>query len=310
MPKQRPRWWTELLLILVAYGAYSGARLLARGDVTTAVENGLSILRLERALWLHAEEPLNELFTQEPWLGIPSSFAYASLHYLVTPLVLLWLYHQRPARYRLMRTWLLISTMMGLVGFTLMPTSPPRLLPGGHGFVDSLAQYSDWGWWADEASAPSGMGDLTNQYAAMPSLHVGWAVWCGVALWHFGRHSRWLRAAAVGYPLITVMVVMGTANHYFLDAVAGVTVMVAGLLLARPALLVSARIRARFGWDRGEDAPHYGTLPTIDEDARRPRRREREDQAGASAPGVSSAIPRARHNGSSTAQERHLTPPS
>ncbi|RMI42751.1 phosphatase PAP2 family protein [Streptomyces triticirhizae] len=311
MPKQRPRWWTELLLILVAYGAYSGARLLARGDVTTAVDNGLSILRLERALWLHAEEPLNELFTQEPWLGVPSSFAYASLHYVVTPIVLVWLFHCRPSRYRLMRTWLLTSTMLGLIGFTLMPTSPPRLLPGGHGFVDSLAQYSGWGWWADDASAPSGMGDFTNQYAAMPSLHVGWSVWCGVALWHYGGRSLWVRAAAVLYPLITVIVVMGTANHYFLDALAGTTVMVVGLLLARPLLLLSGRLRSPFGWDeKREAAPDYRTLPTIDDQDRRPRRREMDDSAGASAPATPSRVPRARHNGTSTAQESQMTPPS
>ncbi|MDT0265587.1 phosphatase PAP2 family protein [Streptomyces sp. DSM 44915] len=300
MLKQRPRWWTELLLLLVAYGAYSCARLLARGDVSTAVDNGLSILRLERALWLHAEEPLNRLFTEEPWLGVPSSFAYASLHYLVTPAILIWLFRCHPTRYRLMRTWLMASTMLGLVGFTLMPTSPPRLLPGGHGFVDSLAQYSGWGWWADDASAPSGMGDFTNQYAAMPSLHVGWSVWCGVALWHYGGRSGWVRAAAVGYPLITTMVVMGTANHYFLDALAGVTVMVVGLLVARPLLLLAARIRTRFGWQESAATPDYPSLPTIEDQDRRPRRRADQESAPSGASGASPGVPRARQNGSPT----------
>jgi hypothetical protein len=250
-----------LLLIMVAYGAYSGARLLARGDVGTAIDNGLAILRLENALWLHAEEPLNDLFTQEAWLGVPSSFAYASLHYIVTPLVLIWLFRWRPLHYRLMRTWLLASTMIGLAGFTLLPTSPPRLLPDSYGFVDSLAQYSGYGWWADDASAPSGMGDFTNQYAAMPSLHVGWSLWCGVALWHYGARRPWVRAAAVGYPLITTVVVMGTANHYLMDALAGAAVMTIGLLLARPLLRLSQRLRERLGTAGPVPGTEHDALP-------------------------------------------------
>jgi hypothetical protein len=244
MSPVRPRWWTELPLILVVYAAYSCARLLARGDTGTATENGLAILRLERALLLNAEEPLNDLFTQQAAFGVPGAFAYAALHYLVTPVVLVWLFRSRPVQYRLMRTWLMVSTLLGLVGFTLLPTTPPRLLNDGYGFVDSLAQYSGYGWWSDAASAPSGLGDMTNQYAAMPSLHVGWALWCGVALWRYGRPSALLRATtAVGYPLITTLVVMGTANHYLLDALGGVLVMGIGLLLARPAMRLVDRLR-------------------------------------------------------------------
>ncbi|NJP68020.1 phosphatase PAP2 family protein [Streptomyces spiramenti] len=255
------RWWTELPLIAVVYLAYTCARLLARGDVGTAVENGLSILRLERALVLNAEEPLNRLFTEYAALGVPASFVYASLHYLVTPAVLVWLFRRHRERYRRMRTWLMLSTLLGLIGFTLYPTAPPRLLAAGHGFVDSLAHYSDWGWWSDAASAPSGLGDMTNQYAAMPSLHVGWAVWCGVVLWWFGRRSAAVRIAAVGYPVLTTVVVMGTANHYLLDVLGGVLVMAAGLLLARPALRTADRLRAALG-RRGRRAA--GTAPVAD----------------------------------------------
>lgn len=123
------------------------------------------------------------------------------------------------------------STFIGLIGFTLYPTCPPRLLHSAQGFVDTMAHYSAWGWWGGEASAPRGLGGMTNQYAAMPSLHVGWSLWCGVILWRLGGGSRLVRTAAVAYPLITTIVVMGTANHYFLDAVAGAAVMGAGLLL-------------------------------------------------------------------------------
>ncbi|MFI0511938.1 phosphatase PAP2 family protein [Streptomyces sp. WSLK1-5] len=248
VPRTRLRWWTELPLILLVYACYSAGRLLARGDVTGAVDHGLAILKIEKVLHLNAEHPLNRLFTDQAWIGVPADFWYASLHYLVTPAVLVWLFRSRALHYRAARTWLMTSTFMGLIGFTLLPTCPPRLLSAGHGFVDTMAQYSSYGWWGGEASAPRGMGGMTNQYAAMPSLHVGWALWCGVILWRYGR-TRTTRVAAVAYPLITTIVVMGTANHYFLDAVAGAAVMGLGFVLAphvsRVAERVTAGVRAR-----------------------------------------------------------------
>ncbi|ANS65456.1 integral membrane protein [Streptomyces lincolnensis] len=261
-PRIRLRWWTELPLILLVYACYSAGRLLARGDVTTAVDHGLAILRVEKFLFLNAEHPLNRLFTREAWLGVPADFWYASLHYVVTPAVLIWLFRSHAVRYRAARTWLMTSTFIGLVGFTLLPTCPPRLLSASHGFVDTMAQYSSYGWWGGEASAPRGLGGMTNQYAAMPSLHVGWALWCGVILWKYGR-SPLTKTAAVLYPLITTIVVMGTANHYFLDAVAGAAVMGVGLLLTpyvtRTAQRAGARLRARVagltGGSPGATAP-------------------------------------------------------
>ncbi|MEV2215451.1 phosphatase PAP2 family protein [Streptomyces sp. NPDC050997] len=253
----RLRWWTELPLILLVYACYTAGRLLARGDVSSAVDHGLTILRVEKFLRINAEHPLNRLFTHEAWLGVPADFWYASLHYLVTPAVLIWLFRSHAVRYRAARTWLMASTFIGLIGFILLPTCPPRLLSEGHGFVDTMAQYSSYGWWGSEASAPRGLGGMTNQYAAMPSLHVGWALWCGVMLWRYGR-TRTAKTAAVVYPLVTTIVVMGTANHYFLDAVAGAAVMGAGLLLtpyvSRAAGGAGTRLRARFAVVTG-DAP-------------------------------------------------------
>ncbi|MFK4104466.1 phosphatase PAP2 family protein [Streptomyces sp. NPDC019531] len=247
-PRTRLRWWTELPLILLVYACYSAGRLLARGDVSGAVDHGLALLKVEKFLRINAEHPLNRLFTSEAWIGVPADFWYASLHYVVTPAVLIWLFRSHAVRYRAARTWLMTSTFIGLIGFTLLPTCPPRLLSASHGFVDTMAQYSSYGWWGGEASAPRGMGGMTNQYAAMPSLHVGWALWCGVLLWRYGR-TRTTKVAAVAYPLITTIVVMGTANHYFLDAVAGAAVMGAGFLLApyvtRAAERAAVGVRAR-----------------------------------------------------------------
>ncbi|MFI9718117.1 phosphatase PAP2 family protein [Streptomyces sp. NPDC052396] len=258
---KRPRWWTELPLIAVVYAMYSAGRLLARGDVQSAVGHGLSILDLEKTFRINLEHPLNRLFTNNPVLGVPADFAYASLHYVVTPAVLIWLFRRHSEHYRKLRTWLLISTMIGLIGFTLLPTCPPRLLDPSHGFVDTMRHYSSYGWWGGDASAPRGMGSLTNQYAAMPSLHVGWALWSGLALWKYSSRT-WVRVAGVAYPLAIALVVMGTANHYFLDAVAGVGVMGLGYLLAAPALRFTGALRSRFGKDgtgqSAETAPAVG----------------------------------------------------
>ncbi|MET9732995.1 phosphatase PAP2 family protein [Streptomyces sp. NPDC006458] len=258
----RLRWWSELPLILLVYACYSAGRLLARGDASTAVDHGLAILRIEKVLHLNAEHPLNRLFTREAWLGVPADFWYASLHYLVTPVLLIWVFRSRALHYRAARTWLMTSTFLGLIGFTLMPTCPPRLLDAAHGFVDTMAQYSSYGWWGGEASAPRGLGGLTNQFAAMPSLHVGWSLWCGVMLWRLGG-TRLAKVAAVVYPTVTTIVVMGTANHYFLDAAAGAAVMGAGLLLTPLVMKLADRI-----FRRGAAKTELST--SASEDARAP----------------------------------------
>jgi hypothetical protein len=84
--------------------------------------------------------------------------------------------------------------------------------------VDILQQFSAYGWWGAAASAPRGIGDATNQFAAMPSLHFGWSLWCGIQMWGFG--GKW-KLAAVAYPAIQVVVVIATANHFLFDVVAG-----------------------------------------------------------------------------------------
>ncbi|WP_405817028.1 phosphatase PAP2 family protein [Streptomyces sp. NBC_01390] len=280
-PPSRLRWWTELPLLLLVYACYSAGRLLVRGNESTAVEHGLAILRFEKALRLNAEHPLNRLFTSESWIGVPADFWYASLHYLVTPAVLIWLFRSHAVRYRAARTWLMASTFIGLVGFTLLPTCPPRLLDAGHGFVDTMAQYSSYGWWGGQASAPRGLGGMTNQYAAMPSLHVGWSLWCGVMLWRYGR-TRTTKVLAVAYPLITTIVVMGTANHYFLDAVAGAAVMGLGLLLAplvmrnadRARVWITARVAPVTTRSRGAEAPIVSGECQTSPRERIPRQRE------------------------------------
>lgn len=216
-PAVAPRWWRELVLLGGVYALYSVGRLVVGADSGPAMRHAAHVLSLEGQV--SPETWLNEGLERAPVLAVLASYWYSALHYTVTPAVLVWLHRRHPTEYQPARTALVGATLLGLVGFWLYPTAPPRML-AHDGFVDTLAQFSRWGWWSTDASAPKGMGGLTNELAAMPSLHVGWAVWVG---WYVYRHakSQVARALAIAYPVGTALVVMGTANHYLLDVVAG-----------------------------------------------------------------------------------------
>jgi hypothetical protein len=216
----------ELLFIAFVYSLYDGSRFFVEGRQSTAFVHAMHVLNVEQGLNIAWEQTLNKVVSSNAWLAVSADYMYATLHYLVTPLVLIWMWRRHRASYSRARTTLLVATIIGLVGFSLMPVAPPRMLPG---FVDTMAQYSGLGWWGSEASAPRGFGSFTNQFAAMPSLHVGWALWCGWQMVRHGKHrvTRW---AGVLYPTLISVVVMATGNHYLLDAVAGIAVVVLAMV--------------------------------------------------------------------------------
>jgi len=256
--KSSSRWQLELLLVAAIYAAYDGSRLLVSGGLANAVRDARGLLDLEQWLHLDPERWLNSAFSSHQWLGIPADFAYATLHYLVTPAVLIWLWRYHREHYRQARTWLGVSTVGALIGFVAFPVAPPRLLPAAYGFTDTMAQHAALGWWGGDASAPKGLGTMTNEFAAMPSLHVGWALWCGLMLFRCSR-DRTLRTLGLLYPVLITLVVLGTGNHYLLDCVAGALLLALGALLTRPLLRLVDRAR-RVG--RTHPAVHAGhTVP-------------------------------------------------
>lgn len=224
----RPLPSREIGLLLTLYVAYSAARLVGHPDRAAATANARRLLRVEAGLHVDIEGTVNHLVGRLPDLGLVASYWYAALHYLVTPAVLLWVYRRHARHYRRARTALVAGTALGLVGFVLLPMAPPRMLPG---FVDTLAANADHGWWGADASAPRGLGGLTNELAAMPSLHVGWALWCAWAVFLCSRSTA-LRVGAATYAAGTAVVVVATANHYVLDAVAGAAVIATGIALS------------------------------------------------------------------------------
>jgi hypothetical protein len=241
----------EIIVIGATYALYDVTRYFVAGDHDAAVSHGRAIYHFEQRIHLDPEHWLNRLVSPHVWLAVPSDYIYATLHYIVTPLVLIWLWRRHSDKYGHARTVLIATTIVGLVCFSLVPVAPPRLLAG---FIDTMARYSHYGWWSTAASAPRGFGHDTNQYAAMPSLHVGWAVWSGWQLVQYGRH-RVTRFLGVLYPVVLSVVVVATANHYFLDVVAGVGAVGVGTLVAK--------VFDLFGWQlrRGSSAGATGSSP-------------------------------------------------
>jgi hypothetical protein len=218
--------WRELLLIVIFYTGYSLTRIVLVQDGTaSAFAHADQILRFEGALGLDVELSLNRALLDLPWLAKAANVFYATMHFAVTLGMVVWLYLRRPQDYRWLRTSLMIATGVAVLGFWLYPLAPPRFLHEA-GFVDPVTALQSFGLYASDASAT-----MTNQYAAMPSMHAGWALWCGFIVVRLTAR-RWLKALGVLYPVTTTLVILATANHYVLDAVAGFAVVAGALALS------------------------------------------------------------------------------
>lgn len=236
-----PAWVREFVFIAVLYTAYELTRGVGQGGLHIAMRNGRDILKWEHDWHLSPEHVLTHAILHLTVVAVVASYFYSTMHYLITPIVLIWMYRCHRADYGHARTVLAFSTIIGLIGFYFIPTAPPRLLPHG-GVLDVLLHVQQYGWWGGEGSVPKGLGSLSNQFAAMPSMHVGWALWCGVLIFKFAPRA-WLRWLGLAYPMLTSIVVIATGNHYLLDAVAGVVVIALGYVLAIGFEALVARLR-------------------------------------------------------------------
>ncbi|MFE5808539.1 bifunctional glycosyltransferase 87/phosphatase PAP2 family protein [Streptomyces sp. NPDC056491] len=217
----RPNLLLELLLIRVGYSLYSHIRAAAPTSRSLAEGNGSQILGIERALGLDIEHAVNHAVVSTPWLEAFFNFYYTSFHFVVPLTILAVLYWRRPGDYRWARASLGLATVLALVGFWLYPLAPPRLMPG-LGFIDTVHGPQD-------LANPSygAMTAISNQYAAMPSLHFGWSLWCGIVIVVLAPKG-WQKLLGALHPLITVCAIVATANHWVLDAVGGAVVVGAG----------------------------------------------------------------------------------
>jgi hypothetical protein len=225
---RRPQWWREIIFIGALYGLYSIVRNLhgSRLSITTADANALDIVAAEKWLHIFNEKPIQDFFLDHTWAVKFLNVWYGSLHFVVTIGVLLWLFLRQKPRYHKWRNVIFGTTFFALIGYVIYPLTPPRLLPDSFGFVDTLQTIG--GLWDFDNET---VKNASNQYAAMPSLHVGWATWCAIAVIPVAKHW-WARVLAALYPTITIIAIVATANHYWMDVFGGWLVLGLGLLLA------------------------------------------------------------------------------
>lgn len=228
---QRSHWWREVLIIAAFYGLYTLVRDL-RGDKPVskaqAFTNARRIIHLERWFGLFHEAGVQHAFIHQRWLIRLCDDYYGTAHFIFTVAVLVVMFFCFPYRYRMWRNVLALVTGLALIGFYFFPLMPPRLLPAGYGFVDTLKVIG--GLW-NFSSGP--VNDVSNQYAAMPSLHTAWSAWCACALASVIR-PLWGRILVFLYPVFTVFAIVVTANHFFADAIAGLLLLAVSMAVVHP----------------------------------------------------------------------------
>ncbi|WSB96693.1 phosphatase PAP2 family protein [Streptomyces scopuliridis] len=221
----RPPLVRELLLVAGLFLLYKLGRQAATGRTGEAFQNADRVRDWERTLHLPGEGSVQGVLLDSGTLVHLANTYYATVHFPATVLFLGWLYWRRPGHYVWARRVLSVLTGAALALHLLMPLAPPRLLAAS-GLVDTGQLYG-----------PTVYGEspdtdaLANQFAAMPSLHVGWALMVAVGLIAATR-SRW-RWLWLLHPLVTLLVVIGTANHYWLDAFVAVALLTGALAAIR-----------------------------------------------------------------------------
>jgi hypothetical protein len=202
---------------------YFLVRGLTQGDVDDAVGHGRDVLAFEARLHLDVETWVQEHVLAHRPLVTFANWVYMWGHWPVVAGTLLVLYLRRRELYLTLRNAMFVSGAIGLVIFATFPVAPPRLLDDGP-FVDTVTRWSN----SYRVLQPP---SLVNKYAAVPSLHVGWNLLVGIALWHAFR-SPFVRTFAVVGPTLMCLAVVATANHYVVDALSGAVISLIGLGIA------------------------------------------------------------------------------
>ncbi|MGI9621677.1 MAG: phosphatase PAP2 family protein [Acidimicrobiales bacterium] len=229
-------WLRELAVILAFYLVYTWVRNKfgsAAVGPDVAFNNAELMLDIEAAIGLDVEDEIQSWFLDYGWFLRFWNIFYGTFHFLVTAFALIYLYRTDRAAYPRWRTIGLTTTGIALIGFAIFPLMPPRLIGDcsiygaclASPFVDTVAEHG--GWWTFGSGT---MEQISNQYAAMPSLHFAWAYWSFLVL----APRLQNRAALVfiwAYPWLTVFAIIVTGNHYWIDAVGGALVLALGYLI-------------------------------------------------------------------------------
>jgi hypothetical protein len=240
--QMRTRWWLEALTIAWLCWVYDAITNLAPLRLHVALAHAHDILSLEQSLHIDPERSLDRWLAGHHTLGLLVSDYYDNAHFIVTLGLLGFLWWRRADIYRPLRNSLVLVNVLAFVVFWQFPVAPPRMLPG---FIDLVASTHAIGSWHTGALASQ-----ANQLAAMPSLHIAWAVWCTVVVWKITTRV-WLRVLATIYPFVTAFAVLSTGNHFVLDVFGGLVTIALSLVLVR---LLGSR------WRRPDELVRRGRL--------------------------------------------------
>ncbi len=236
------KWWREIILIAVFYAIYTFIRnQFGSGTVSpqTAFNNADLLIDFEKLFGLYQEARIQGWFIDHRTFIQFWNIFYGFCHFAVTILSFCWLYIRFPLDFIKYRTIGFVTTALGLIGFAAFPVMPPRLLEDagefgglelgggetGAVFVDTLKEYG--GLWSFDSGA---VAEISNQYAAMPSIHIAWAIWCAWAIYAHVQNPI-VKTLAVLYPVATLFAIVVTANHYWIDALGGAGALLAGYFL-------------------------------------------------------------------------------
>jgi hypothetical protein len=253
--QHRVYWWKEAIIVAAFYMVYSWTRnqfgsnkIAADGIPDQAFTNAVRVIRWETALDLFHEETVQAWFLPYRWFIQFWNTYYGTMHFIVTLGVFILLFTKRRDVFPQWRNTLAAMTALAIIGFAFFPLMPPRLLdepcpatdassyggacietserpPGGWDFVDTLSEYG--GPWSFDSDT---MASISNQYAAMPSMHIGWSTWCAVAVWPLLKR-RWMKVLVALYPVATLFCIIVTANHFWLDGVGGLVAFGVGAMI-------------------------------------------------------------------------------
>jgi membrane-associated phospholipid phosphatase len=230
-------WVLEIAGCAVAFVAYDWMRERLAGSSADAFSNAQDIVRAEQWLGLYQEHAIQQAFLSADWFMSFWNIYYGTIHFVIPVVALVLLYRKMPARYLRWRNTLAFMLAFALLGFWLYPLMPPRLMPARYDFVDTAAQFFNFGPQVRVRLGPDGQPTAAalraygNLYAAMPSLHVGWSTWCAFALWPLARKT-WVKVLLALYPVTILFCIVVTGNHWILDAAGGWIVLAAGYAVA------------------------------------------------------------------------------
>jgi hypothetical protein len=233
----------QIVLFCGAYWLYRLARGMVYDQTVSAFDHARDVVHLERSTHVFVEQSVQAWAIGTGFVNDLASWMYLNSHFVVTTCTLAFIYLFRNEHFYFVRNMFMVAMGIALVGYVVYPTAPPRMFPE-LGFVDSVADFTG----VSEASVNA----LFNPFAAVPSMHVCFALMLSVPMIRMARHG-WVKALWVGYAPIVTFVVIATGNHWTFDAFTGAVVAAVSAVAAQT-LFARARPQA-WAWEPALAAP-------------------------------------------------------